>query len=194
MLNKENHEIKYEDIITDEFKAEVIFKSSKDGLRILNVGFAMVIIFSLFVFTCAIDKSMEPKIYENDIVIFKTANKDYKRGDIIAFFLDGEKYPYCKRVIGLPNDTVEFSEDGDVLINGILLEENYIESPSFGNNGENKIVVPEGQYYVLGDNRCISYDSRYFGTIKKEQIKGKLILLIPTSKIIKKSQPSVYGD
>lgn len=98
------------------------------------------------------------------------------RGEIIVF-----KYPldpskeYVKRLIGLPGDTVEIKH-GKVYVNGKLLEESYIKRPSDDNYGP--IKVPKDSYFVLGDNRPVSVDSRYWGFVPKKNLVGKAILLL----------------
>ncbi|MGB9857865.1 MAG: signal peptidase I [Dictyoglomaceae bacterium] len=98
------------------------------------------------------------------------------RGEIIVF-----KYPldpskeYVKRLIGLPGDTVEIKH-GDVYVNGKLLKEDYVKRKSDDNYGP--VKVPKDSYFVLGDNRPVSVDSRYWGFVPKKNLVGKAILLL----------------
>ncbi|MBO5349089.1 MAG: signal peptidase I [Clostridia bacterium] len=89
------------------------------------------------------------------------------------------KSSYIKRVIGLPGDHIEI-KDGYVYVNGILLEESYVNKAlktDMSLGGEfSDIVVPEGHVYVLGDNRTSSADSRRFGCIPTSKIEGKVAL------------------
>ena len=94
-----------------------------------------------------------------------------QRGDIVVFHIaDREGADLVKRVIGLPGETVEL-RDGRVFIDGELLPEPYLTG--FDDSDEAPLSVPEGHYYVLGDNRGVSYDSRFMGPIPMEQIIGK---------------------
>ena len=94
-----------------------------------------------------------------------------QRGDIVVFHIAGrEGADLVKRVIGLPGETVEL-RDGRVFIDGELLPEPYLTG--FDDSNEAPLSVPEGHYYVLGDNRGVSYDSRFMGPIPMEQIIGK---------------------
>lgn len=96
------------------------------------------------------------------------------RGDVIVFDppINSEK-PYIKRIIGLPGEEVSFA-DGQVLINGKPLEEDYIqERTKCGGSDECDVVVPQGSIYVLGDNRTNSSDSRVFGPVPIQNIVGK---------------------
>ncbi len=94
-----------------------------------------------------------------------------QRGDIVVFHIaDREGADLVKRVVGLPGETVEM-RDGRVYVDGELLKERYLTG--FDDSNEPPTLVPEGHYYVLGDNRAVSYDSRSMGPISQEQIIGK---------------------
>ncbi len=94
-----------------------------------------------------------------------------QRGDIVVFHIaDREGADLVKRVVGLPGETVEL-RDGRVFIDGELLPEPYLTG--FDDSNEAPLSVPAGHYYVLGDNRGVSYDSRFMGPIPMEQIIGK---------------------
>ena len=120
-------------------------------------------------------ESMVPTIEVNDKVI--VTNFSYwfegpKRGDVIVFRypLDTKK-DYIKRCIGLPGETVEF-RDSKLYVNGQLVEEPYLpEGLVFEAYGP--IEVPEGQYFMCGDNRNHSSDSRVWGFVEKRLIIGK---------------------
>ena len=86
--------------------------------------------------------------------------KDPERGDIVIFkYPDDEKVDYLKRIIGLPGETVEIIS-GKVYINGELLDEPYLDEEPTGDFGPYQ--VPEDSYFMLGDNRAVSKDSRYW--------------------------------
>ncbi|WP_316897349.1 signal peptidase I [Pseudodesulfovibrio indicus] len=112
-------------------------------------------------------------------VLMKTG--DPKRGDIIVFkFPEDETKDFIKRVIGLPGDTLEV-RNKVVYINGQPLDEPYVlhtksdTLPVRDNFGP--VVVPEGQYFVMGDNREGSYDSRWWGPVKRQKIVGKALVI-----------------
>ena len=125
--------------------------------------------------------SMENTVMTKDrIFAFRLAYlfEDPQRGDIVVFpFPDDEKVNYLKRIIGLPGDTVEI-KDGKVYINNSKkpLKEDYLKETPTGSFGPYK--VPEDSYFMMGDNRNISEDSRYWNNpyVKKEKILGKAIL------------------
>lgn len=99
-----------------------------------------------------------------------------QRGDVIVFDPPtGSDKPYIKRVIGLPGEEVTFG-DGQVFIDGELLDEDYIDERTRCNAGRSDscdVVVPDGYVYVLGDHRTNSSDSRAFGAVPVENIVGK---------------------
>ncbi len=123
--------------------------------------------------------SMEQTIMSNDRVIgLRLAYKssDPERGDIIIFrYPDNEDILYIKRIIGMPGDTVEI-HDGGVYIDGSLLDEPYLKVTTEGEFGP--YMVPEGHYFVMGDNRNNSADSRFWNNtfLEREKIVGKAVL------------------
>ena len=127
--------------------------------------------------------SMVPTLQPGDVVIgLKSAivGDDIKRGDIVIVggaFSNGELY--VKRVIGLPGETISIN-DGEVYINGQKLEEPWLPSDGgFSSSGElSEVKLEENQYFVLGDNRFASRDSRSFGPVTKQEIKAKVVLRI----------------
>ena len=103
----------------------------------------------------------------------------YDRGDVIAFYYNNKIL--VKRVIGLPGEQVDIDENGNVSINGEPLEEPYLEETALGEcDIELPYQVPDGRYFVMGDHRSVSSDSRssQVGCISEEQIIGKLFFRI----------------
>ena len=94
-----------------------------------------------------------------------------QRGDIVVFHIaDREGADLVKRVVGLPGETVEL-RDGRVYVDGELLKERYLNA--IDDSNEAPTLVPEDHYFVLGDNRAVSFDSRSMGPIPQEHIIGK---------------------
>ncbi len=128
--------------------------------------------------------SMSPTLFDGDIVITrKTATLE--RGDICVFSMNGRIF--CKRVIGTGGDEIRIDENGVVYVNGTELAEPYLNGVSLGNSTvEYPVTVPEGSYFVMGDNRRTSIDSRntVVGYIDSDQVEGKLLLrILPTPEI-----------
>lgn len=111
-----------------------------------------------------------------DIPITETGEPEH--GDIIVFrYPNDPKQDYIKRVIGLPGDTIEIREK-QVFRNGKLIKEPYTrfvnpQSRIFGVDNVDKITVPAGHYFAMGDNRDASADSRSWGFVPRENIHGK---------------------
>lgn len=121
--------------------------------------------------------SMEPNFQQGECIMVNKVSyhsSGPQRGDVIVFHPPVEsQFPYIKRVIGLPGDTVEI-KDGIVSINGTPLHEPYIlQEPPQNNKDYGPIVLSNGEYFVLGDNRNNSSDSRSWGPIKRNDIIGK---------------------
>lgn len=100
-----------------------------------------------------------------------------QRGDIVVFYFpDDESEVFIKRLIGLPGETIEIV-DGYVYVDGILLEEDYVKGNREGNFGPYE--VPDDEYFMLGDNRLHSGDSREWNDkyVSKDQLIGKALFL-----------------
>lgn len=128
--------------------------------------------------------SMAPTLHEGDIAI-SVKTKKFNTSDIIAFY-HGNKI-LVKRVIAKSGNWINITETGDVYVNDKLLNEPYIEKKHFGNTDiKFPYQVPEGSYFVLGDDRETSNDSRnsIIGTVTEENIIGKVIFKVwPIKKI-----------
>lgn len=122
--------------------------------------------------------SMEPTLNNDEIVIaFRTTK--FKTGDIIAFYFNNNIL--IKRVIATSGDWVDVDEEGNVYVNGNMLEEPYLQDKAFGDcNITLPYQVPEGRCFVMGDNRSTSIDSRNtaVGCISQEMVVGKLWLRV----------------
>lgn len=135
--------------------------------------------------------SMQDTMNPNDyLIMYRQAyrSKSPNRGDIIIFQSqltddNGNEKLLIKRVIGLPGDKIQI-KDGNVYINGKEYDEDYLKDGYTTVNGT--WTVPKKHYFVMGDNRVVSVDSRYqdVGYVDKDQIQGKVIVrLFPFNKI-----------
>jgi signal peptidase I len=128
--------------------------------------------------------SMEPNFHNAEYILTNKVLykfREPKRGDVVIFKSPKNKeVDYIKRIIGLPGETVKL-QNNTFYVNGQKVEEPYLPADivvfggSFLREGE-EIVVPPGQYFVAGDNRPHSSDSREFGTIAKEDFIGAAFL------------------
>ena len=122
--------------------------------------------------------SMAPTVEEGQIVLSFKSN-DLERNDLVAFYV-GNKL-LVKRVIATPGEYVTISEDGTVFINGQQIDEPYLSEKSLGEcDLEFPYQVPEERYFLMGDHRQSSVDSRssVVGCIAKEQIVGKILFRV----------------
>ncbi|WP_288887300.1 signal peptidase I [uncultured Eubacterium sp.] len=122
--------------------------------------------------------SMTPTLTNGTVVVCKRTTS-LKRGDIVAFYYNNKVL--LKRVIGLPGDYIEVRTDGTVLVNNEAIDEPYIDSPSYGENDLTyPYQVPEDRYFVMGDHRSTSVDSRSktIGCVSEEEVLGKVKMAI----------------
>lgn len=160
-------------------------------LKIIIVAAIIVLPIRYYIFQPFIVKgeSMEPNFHSGDYLIvdqisYRLKNPD--RGDVVVF-----RYPldlsqrYIKRIIGLPGETVEV-KNGQIIISKnspensdgemVLNEEKYLNQEKTG--GDIKISLSNDEYFVLGDNRQFSYDSRRWGVLPKKNIIGRAALRV----------------
>ncbi len=120
-------------------------------------------------------QSMEPTLHTNDRVIVEKITYRFRppqRGDVVVVRVRGRSQPLIKRIVGLPGETIAI-HDGRVYIDGQPLDEPYLARPTHGFLPPTRI--PPLHYFVLGDNRDASSDSRSFGPVSKDDIVGRAI-------------------
>ncbi|MCD6429455.1 signal peptidase I [bacterium] len=130
-------------------------------------------------------QSMEPTLHDFDYLIVDELSyrlHQPQRGDVVVFKSPtNPQQRFIKRIIGLPGETV-IIRDGKVIIEkdnkSFVLDESSYLSPNISTPGETKVHLGEDEYFVMGDNREKSYDSRSFGPIHKEDIIGRLAFRI----------------
>lgn len=156
---------------------EKLISLGKDVLLAITV-MLLTFLFSKYIigFTAVVGDSMNDTYQNGDLLLAKKFDKNPDRFDIIIF--NTEHGVLIKRVIGLPGDTVRIDYDGNIYLNGEILNENYgkekILEPGLA---VNEIFLAEDEYFVLGDNRNNSSDSRspLFGSIKRSDIIGTIL-------------------
>jgi len=146
-----------------------------EALALVCVAFALALTLKTYVAEAyeIKGKSMEPSFSNGQRVVVLKAFYAVDRQDVVVFSsTEDPAKDLIKRVIGLPGETVSIRR-GRVHIDGELLDETYVE---FIGSDAREELVPEDRYYVLGDNRPDSHDSRYFHAIPRENIKGEVIM------------------
>ena len=143
------------------------------------VFLAFVLVFSVGMKISMVGVSMEPALYNGQEVLvnrFIYKITPPKRGDVIAFLPNGNQnsHYYLKRIVGLPGESIQII-DGYVYINGERLPEDEYDKMADYGIAENEIQLGSDEYFVLGDNRNMSEDSRSgnIGAVKKDTIAGK---------------------
>jgi signal peptidase I len=161
-----------------DFLAELIEMVVISLLIIVPIRFFIIQPFSVR------GQSMEPNFEENDYLVIDEISfrfRDPQRGEVVVLRSpqDQRQY-YVKRVIGLPRETIEI-KDYVVKIysssnpQGEILKESYLQTNEI-TEGNLKVTMKEGEYFVLGDNRRFSYDSRRWGLLERQEIIGRVWL------------------
>ena len=122
--------------------------------------------------------SMEPTLADEDIILLAKTNS-FQTGELCGFYWQNKVL--LKRIIGTPGDIIDIKEDGTVFVNGEEIEEPYVSEKALGECDLTfPYQVPENRYFVMGDHRTVSIDSRssVIGCVEKEQIIGKVIMRI----------------
>jgi len=113
--------------------------------------------------------SMEPGLRDGDKVIINPVDRELERGYIILYTL-ADSNDFLKRIIGLPGETIE-TKNGQVYIDGIQLEEPYLKEQG-QTFIDDPLLILQNHYFVMGDNRNSSFDSRMHGPVVKDGITG----------------------
>ena len=162
----------------------------KDLIKlILFIVVLLVIMIYVFSVTQVLGNSMSPTLMDDEVLFLNKAQYrffDIKRGDVVSLEYADTKF-LIKRVIGLPGESLEI-KNNQVYINGELLEEEYLEEdleyPDFRLQDIGYETIPDDMYFVLGDNREDSMDSREIGLVSKGKIEGRIFMRFwPLNKI-----------
>ena len=172
----------------EELEAEISRVKHKQNQRnlfrntiyVLIVVAAVTALVSVFFISAlkAYGDSMSPTLEDGEIVVALKTQKA-EAGDVIAFYYNGKLF--IKRVIALGGSVVDIDEEGFVTVDGQPLDEPYLETRSPGSGDvEFPFSVPEGQYFVLGDNRVNSSDSRnsILGCVEEDRMLGRVLFCV----------------
>lgn len=150
---------------------EEIKTPNKKRFKILLVIILFFFILGYFVsFIMVSGNSMSPTLNDGSFHILVKHFYTIERNDVIAVYNKNAHKNLIKRVIGLPNETVEY-KDNQLYINNQLVEDKY----AFGKTSDFTIVLKDNEYFCLGDNREHSLDSRTYGVFNKKDIIGEMI-------------------
>ena len=153
-------------------------KEAKSWIMEFFLPILIVLLLNLFVVRLVVvsGDSMYPTLHSGDRVIYNRRTADYKAGDVIVLKRpDGEEF--VKRIVAVAGDTVNI-QNGKVYVNG---EEEKLDGPvgetkaSDEGDVEYPVTVQDDQVFVLGDNREVSEDSRMFGAVSLDDVKGKIV-------------------
>ncbi|MDD2731907.1 MAG: signal peptidase I [Candidatus Pacebacteria bacterium] len=162
-----------------------ILSFTLEVIKVLIISLVIVIPIRYFLFQPFFvrGESMEPNFENGDYLIVDEISyyfREPKRGEVIVFqYPDNPSQRFIKRIIGLPGETVEI-KDGQIKISigeteEFLNESSYL-SDSIKTLGDVRVVLKNDEYFVLGDNRLYSFDSRRFGILPKDNIIGRVFL------------------
>ncbi|HXP84610.1 MAG TPA: signal peptidase I [Bryobacteraceae bacterium] len=148
----------------------------------MSVMIAVMVILFLYQPVKVEGTSMMPSIVDQERIfinkfVYRFGLADIGRGDTVVFWFPGDtSKSYIKRVIGVPGDTVEVV-DGNVLVNGRALSEPYVPEEYRDHMSMLRRVVPRDEFFVLGDHRSSSNDSRSWGLVPRRYIYGKAVFV-----------------
>ena len=118
---------------------------------------------------------MEPELSAGDLLLYFRIENNYARNDVVIMDRDGDQY--VGRLIGLPGDTINITASGTISIDGNNIFENdiFYETKPYEGTGRYPITLAGDEYFLLADKRDTAKDSRYFGPVKRNELKGKVI-------------------
>ncbi len=156
-------------------------------LKVAVLAGATILLIRYFLFKPFYVKgaSMEPNFFDKEYLIVDELSYRFRapeRGEVVVFkYPQNQKEFFLKRIIGLPGERVKISEGRVTIYNqahpeGVVLDESYLPSDLLTSGDRTFVPLNDNQYFVLGDNRSNSYDSRRFGAVDKSLVIGRVLL------------------
>lgn len=150
--------------------------------RLLAMVILLAVLFGvIFGVTPMANNDMSPRISAGDLMLYYRLEHSYVSQDVVVLKKDGAQY--TGRIIARGGDVVEITKDSELMVNGSVVLENdiYYRTPQYESELSYPVTLGEDQYFVLGDYREGAKDSRYFGPVNADEIKGKVITVIRRS-------------
>jgi signal peptidase I len=148
-------------------------------IKALALCLGLLIVFT-FVFGIrqVTGNAMYPRISNGDLILYYRLEQDYTTDDVVAYQVNGDKY--IGRIVAQGGDVIDVDDEGNLTVNGHILDEDKIFYPTQAFTGgiSYPYTVEEDSYFVLCDYRTVSSDSRYYGSIPKSDLDGKVIALL----------------
>ena len=171
----------------EEKKKTSFFKEMYEWISSIAIAVVLALIINQFLFAMVqVDgQSMEPTLYHGERLVVRKILYTPEKNDVVIIKSGVLQKFIVKRVVALPGQTVDFDENMNLLVDGEIQNEPFINQKQLsGGNLSYPLTVPEGHYFVLGDNRNHSTDSRMIGVIPEKEIIGESFFrLLPFSKM-----------
>ena len=149
-------------------------------LLITVIGILFEVVFGL---TPMANADMQPAVCAGDLMLYYRLDKNLKSDDVVVF--QKEDIQYTGRIVAVPGDVVEITDESDLMVNkSTVMEDNiFYTTPAYDSEVEYPLALKEDQYFILCDNREGAKDSRSFGVVDTSEIKGKVITIVRRSGI-----------
>lgn len=149
-------------------------------LLITVIGILFGVVFGL---TPMANADMQPAVCAGDLMLYYRLDKNLKSDDVVVFQKEGIQY--TGRIVAVPGDVVEITDESDLMVNkSTVMEDNiFYTTPAYDSEVEYPLTLKEDQYFILCDNREGAKDSRSFGVVDTSEIKGKVITIVRRSGI-----------